>query len=111
MFSNHEYVCLLKLSLSSTKYLLVWQGFVKEFFDAKRKFHWRFILSMERPRIVYAVISSMEIKDNLFAQVVVRLKIKQVRLTSTSYFNKQSASSLSKLISFRHFCITMFSTS
>ena len=60
------------------------KGFVKEFFDAKRKFHWQFVSSIERPRVVHAAISSIEVKENLFAQVVVRLNINQVSLSIIS---------------------------
>lgn len=59
---------------------VVWQGFMKEFFEPKKKFHWRFISTIERPRVVHAVVSSIETKENLFAQVIVRLNINQVSL-------------------------------
>ena len=67
-----------KTGLLERTTLTAYYGFVKQFFDAKRTFHWRFVSSIERPRVVHAAISSIEVKENLFAQVVVRLNINQI---------------------------------
>ncbi|XP_028399405.1 39S ribosomal protein L45, mitochondrial-like [Dendronephthya gigantea] len=67
-----------KTGLQEKTSLTAYYGFVKEFFDAKKKFHWHFVSSVERPRIVHAAVSSLEVKENLFAQVVVRLNIDQI---------------------------------
>ena len=49
---------------------------MKEFLN--KKFKWEFVEEVERPRIVSALIAPFNTKDNLFAQVVVRMKSKQV---------------------------------
>lgn len=49
---------------------------MKEFLN--KRFTWEFVEELERPRIVSAHVAPLVTKDNLFAQVVVRIKSKQV---------------------------------
>ena len=71
-------------------FIHTWQGLMKEFSESKRKLHWRFISTLERPRVVHAMVSYLENKENLFAQVTVRLHINQVSyLALTSKYADQ----------------------
>ena len=54
---------------------------MKEFLN--KKFTWEFVEELERPRIVSAHVAPFNTKDNLFAQVVVRMRSKQVSESSS----------------------------
>ena len=50
---------------------------LKEEFENKR-FVWKMVEDVERPRVVSAKIAPLMDKDNLYAQLVVRMHTKQV---------------------------------
>ena len=43
-----------------------------------KQFTWKFVEELERPRVIRAYVAPFNTRDNLFAQLVVRLKSKQV---------------------------------
>ena len=55
-----------------------WQALKQQFLNPAKKIHWRFIKEVERPRLVQARVASIFEKDNLYAQVTVRLHTEQV---------------------------------
>ena len=57
---------------------------LKKEFEHKR-FHWELVEEIERPRVVNARVAPFQTKENLFAQVVIRLHTQQVL-----YFYKRS---------------------
>lgn len=56
---------------------------MKEFLN--KRFTWEFVEELERPRIISAHVAPFNTKDNLFAQVVVRMKSKQVSHGTVHY--------------------------
>ena len=49
-----------------------------QFQNPARKVYWRFVKEAERPRVVHARIAPVMDKDNLYAQVTVRICTDQV---------------------------------
>ena len=54
------------------------QSLRKEFGTTDKHLHWRFVSSVERPRVVHCRVAPVDTKDNLFAQVTVKLNTEQV---------------------------------
>lgn len=46
-----------------------------------KSFRWQFVKSLEPPRVVHVRTTEMLSKDNLYAQVTVRLHTQQVNIT------------------------------
>lgn len=53
------------------------QVFLQEF-EHKKNFTWEFVGQLERPRVVRARVAPFNTKENLFAQMVVRIKYMRV---------------------------------
>lgn len=67
--SNFQYTALSNL-------INLFQSLRKEF--EYKRFDWKMVEELERPRVVTARVAPLITKDNLFAQVVVRMHTKQV---------------------------------
>ena len=55
------------------------QALRQEYFPPNRQLHWRYVSTMSRPKVVNVRVNPVETKENLFAQVTVRLHSKQVK--------------------------------
>lgn len=66
------------LKMKDDATLLVIKGLTQQFLNPSRKIYWRFIKEIERPRIVHARITAIYEKENLYAQVTVRMHSKQI---------------------------------
>jgi large subunit ribosomal protein L45 len=58
--------------------LQIFQALKKEFFPENKQLHWRFVRELERPRVVHARVVPVDSKENLFAQVTVKVTSEQV---------------------------------
>ena len=54
-----------------------WQSLKREF--KHKKFLWELVEEIERPRVVNVRVAPFQTKENVFAQIVVRLHTKQVQ--------------------------------
>ncbi|EDO48989.1 predicted protein [Nematostella vectensis] len=57
----------------------VYHALRKEFFPPSKQLHWRYVKELERPRVVHARVIPVDSKENLFAQVTVKMNSEQVR--------------------------------
>ncbi|KAK3712986.1 hypothetical protein QZH41_014104 [Actinostola sp. cb2023] len=56
----------------------VYHALKKEFFHDNKQLHWRFVRQVDRPRVVHARVVPVDSKENLFAQVTVKVNSEQV---------------------------------
>ncbi|XP_032222441.2 probable 39S ribosomal protein L45, mitochondrial isoform X2 [Nematostella vectensis] len=56
----------------------VYHALRKEFFPPSKQLHWRYVKELERPRVVHARVIPVDSKENLFAQVTVKMNSEQV---------------------------------
>lgn len=54
------------------------QALRKEFFPDNKQLHWRFVKQNDRPQVVHARVVPVDSKENLFAQVTVKINSEQV---------------------------------
>lgn len=56
----------------------VYVALKQQFWDSNQRIHWRFIKTINRPRVVHARIAPVEEKQNLFGQVTVKMHTEQI---------------------------------
>ena len=64
------------------------QALKQQFLNPAKKIHWRFVKEVERPRLVQARVASILERDNLYAQVTVRLHTEQVLVAYQNFMEK-----------------------
>lgn len=67
-----------ELKMKDDATLLVIKGLTRQFLDPSRKVYWRFIKEIDRPRVVHARITAVYEKENIYAQVTVRMHSEQI---------------------------------
>merc|ERR1712141_284989 len=53
-------------------------GLKRQYLDANQRIHWRHIRTITPPRIVHARVAPVQEKENLFAQVTVKMHTEQI---------------------------------
>lgn len=65
--------------------LMVIRSLKTQYQDPSKQLHWRFVKEVERPKVVHARVASLFDKDNLFAQVTVRIHTEQILAIKDRY--------------------------
>jgi len=65
--------------------LMVIRALKTQFQNPAKKVHWRFLEEIDRPKVVHARVASIYDKDNLFAQVTVRMHSEQILAIKDRY--------------------------
>ncbi|XP_057293888.1 39S ribosomal protein L45, mitochondrial-like [Hydractinia symbiolongicarpus] len=76
---------LAKIAMKDHATLMVIKGLSNQFLNPSRKVHWRFIQEIERPRVVHGRITAVYDKDNLYAQITVRMHTEQILAVKDRY--------------------------
>ncbi|XP_022799430.1 probable 39S ribosomal protein L45, mitochondrial [Stylophora pistillata] len=63
----------------------VYRALSNEFFPPNKNLHWRFISAVTRPQVVHVRVSPVQTKENLFAQITVKINSKQVMAVKDKY--------------------------
>ncbi|KAJ7365669.1 39S ribosomal protein L45, mitochondrial [Desmophyllum pertusum] len=56
----------------------VYSALSNEYFPPEKNLHWRFVSAVSRPKVVHVRVAPVATKDNLFAQITVKIHSKQV---------------------------------
>ncbi|XP_058954845.2 large ribosomal subunit protein mL45 [Pocillopora verrucosa] len=63
----------------------VYRALSNEFFPPNKNLHWRFVSAVTRPQVVHVRVGQVQTKDNLFAQITVKIHSKQVMAVKDRY--------------------------
>ena len=81
-------ICCRNLQISVI--LTLFQALSNEFFPPNKNLHWRFVSAVTRPQVVHVRVGQVQTKDNLFAQITVKIHSKQVRFCCSTFYNLTS---------------------